>query len=243
MGEGDQQHLGVVMIAEDCKVDFKEVTAFYKEHPKASEVFATAPIRNTHNTVYSYLVLSGGIRVTNDAWAFASEIRSDYLQMIPLMVTGHQKLLWILLRDVIENSLKFIYYYHHPIELELLEVKTKNYVSFEELSRYACEHPRLSQHAAKMNLLSRVKDFYSEYSRYTHSKDVNYMHLVRYLKEISFDATWSLEYSKQLKGVHSLISSMLILFSLDKWGRMGADEKRFVLSSMSISDKRYLVSI
>ncbi len=41
---------------------------------------------------------------------------------------GYEKLAMILLRDILENTLKFIYYCDHPIEFILLEDKDKNYI-------------------------------------------------------------------------------------------------------------------
>jgi len=229
-----------------CNEDFKEVKKYFEETQNIIIPFESGninSIKKIHETAYGYLVLKSKLKINNHANIFLSEIQSDYLQLIPLVINGYEKLTMIVLRDILENTLKFIYYFHHPIEFILLEEKNKNYIFFEELIRYVCEHPNIKSHSDKLQLINRVKTKYSELSKYVHSKDSNYMHLIKYLKQIKFDKQFTVKFLAELKEIHSTIITLLILFLNEKYSSLSIPDRRFILNSISKADKKYLISL
>jgi len=229
-----------------CNDDFKEIKKYFEETHNISIPFKSKninTIKKTHETVYSYLIFKSKLKANNKANIFLSEMQSDYLQLMSLLLKGYDKLAMILLRDILENTLKFIYYFDHPIEFILLEDKNKNYISFEDLIRYVCEHPELKHHSEKLQLLSRIKTKYSELSKYIHSKDCNYMQLIKYLKQIKFNKIICDKFLVEFKQIHSTIMTLLILFLYEKYSLLSIPDRRFILNSISKADKRYLASL
>lgn len=229
-----------------CKEDFREIVAFFKKTHNILNPFEkgnVGSIKKIHETSYGFLVLKSKLKVKNHANIFLSEIQSDYLQLMPLILKGYEKLAMILLRDILENTLKYIYYYDHPIEYQLLEERNKNYIFFEELLRYVIEHPIIRPHVEKLIFTSRIKDKYSELSKYVHSKDINYMHLIKYLKQIKFSKQFSENFIIELIEIHSIIVSLLIIFLNNKFSLLSIPDKRFILNSILKKDKKYLISI
>lgn len=234
------------MPIDSCKDDFRELYKYFTETQNIHIPFDAENIdtvKKIHEKTYAYLILKSKLNVRNHANIFLSEIQSDYLQLIPLLLKGYDKLVMILLRDILENILKFIYYFHHPIEFTLLEEKSKNYIFFEELIKYVCEHPNIKSHAVELNLLNRIKPKYSELSKYVHSKDVNYMHLIKYLKQIKFNKEFSRKFLNEFKEMHSITISLLILFLHEKYSVISIPNKRFILNSILKTDKIYITSL
>ncbi|OFY68765.1 MAG: hypothetical protein A3G23_02945 [Bacteroidetes bacterium RIFCSPLOWO2_12_FULL_37_12] len=234
------------MPIDSCKDDFKEVHKYFSETQNIFIPFEAeniGSIKKIHETTYAYLILKSKLNIKNNANIFLSEIQSDYLQLMPLLLKGYEKLVMILLRDILENTLKFIYYFHHPIEFSLLEEKSKNYIFFEDLIKYVCEHPSIKSHTAELNLLNRIKPKYSELSKFVHSKDGNYMHFIKYLKQIKFNKEFSEKFLIEFKEIHSLTISLLILFLNEKYSSFSIPYKRFILNSILKTDKIYITSL
>jgi len=234
------------MPVDSCKEDFKEIKKYFEYTHNIFTPFNpenVSVIKKIHETIYGYLIFKSKLKINNHANIYLDEIQSDYLQLIPLVLRGYEKLAMILLRDILENTLKFIYYFHHPIEFIQLEGKNKNYIFFEELIRYVCEHPDIKAHAEKLQLLGNVKTKYSELSKYVHSKDGNYMHLVKYLQQIKFKRKFSQEFLTELKTIHSIVMTFLILFLHNKYSSISIPNRRFMLNTVSKYNKRYLTSL
>lgn len=229
-----------------CNDDFKEIKKYFEETHNISIPFENENvnvIKKIHGIVYSCLILTAKLSTNNQSNIFLSEIQSDYLQMMSLVLKGYEKLAMILLRDILENTLKFIYYFDHPIEFTLLEDKNNNYIWFEELNKYVSEHPDIKNHSQKLQLLSRVKTKYSELSKYIHSKDGNYMQLMKYLKQIKFNKIFCDKFLVEFKQIHSTIMTLLILFLYKKYSSLSIPHRRFIMNSISKTDKKYLVSL
>lgn len=229
-----------------CNDDFEEIKKYFEKTHNISIPFENknvSAVKKTHGTVYGYLILKSKLRVNNKANIFLSEMQSDYLQLMPLVLNGYEKLPMILLRDILENTLKFIYYYDHPVEFILLEDKNKNYIFVEDLVRYVCEHPKIKHHSEELQLLSRSKTKYSELSKYIHSKDGNYMQLIKYLKQIKFSKIFCAKFLIEFKQIHSIITTLLILFLNEKYSLLSIPDRRFILNSVSKADKKYLTSL
>lgn len=134
MGKGYKKYLNLLfMPINSCKEDFKEIKEYFDDIPIPFAPENINIIKKVHETIYGYLIFKSKLKINNHANIFLAEIQSDYLQLIPLVLSGYEKLAMILLRDILENTLKFIYYFHHPIEFIQLEEKNKNYIFFEEL--------------------------------------------------------------------------------------------------------------
>jgi hypothetical protein len=247
MGESNKKYIEYFsMPINSCNDDFKEIKKYFEETHNISIPFNNRnvnAIKKIHGTVYGYLILKSKLKINNQANIFLSEIHSDYLQSISLVLKGYEKLAMILLRDILENTLKFIYYYDHPIEFVLLEDKNKNFIFIDDLVRYVCEHPEISHHSEKLQLLSRVKTNYAKLSKHIHSKDSNYMQLIKYLKQIKFSKTFCDKYLVEFKQIHSTIMILLILFLYKKYSLLSISDRRFILNSILKVDKKYLTSL
>lgn len=233
------------MPIELCKEDFNEIKVFFESQNiltpfKKENVGA---IKKIHNSSFSFLLFKKRLKVANHADIYIAEMQSDYLQIIALVLKGYEKLAMILLRDILENTLKFIYYFHHPIEFAQLADRNKNYISFEDLNRYVNEHPEIKAHSEDLHLLNRIKTKYSELSKYVHSKDSNYMQLVEYLKQIEFNKKFASEFITELNETHSIIMTLLILFFQEKYASLSIPDRRFIMNSISKKDKKYLISL
>jgi hypothetical protein len=98
--------------------------------------------RQIHGHTYSLILwrfrLSG---LSTHGKAFIEEIASDALQVLPQILMGYSKTAKLLIRGIIENALRHVYFYDHPIEFERMNREKKWFLTIEQLCEYVKLHP------------------------------------------------------------------------------------------------------
>lgn len=196
-------------------------------------------IKSIHEISYS-LALWSYIHKdsTNTSKYYLDEIRSDCVQAIPLLLMGYKKPTSLLIRGIIENSLKHIYFYHHPIELQRLLTEDKYYISMENYYDYLHHHPTFAEEIDKYDFLHKLRETYREYSLLVHGKKLNSLQLYKSITQINFDRTFLLKYHTDFKKIGEIINFMFVLFykhDLDNYRR---DYKDIILNNMSPRQKK-----
>lgn len=228
------------------KRDFSDFLKSLKNENVSKEIFSDKNVlqfKKMHSIIYSVLILNKRIRSKNNSNVFFDEILSDYIQIMPLLIKGYDKVCIYFLRDIIENCLKYIYYYDHPIEFSWLEIKDKYYIQVNDLLKYIDIHPRLEKYKKEFELSGKMKDEYFDLSKYVHSRNRNYMHLWRCLDSIKFDNNFKTNYYERFIKVSNIVIVLIILFNIEKFKKIEIHEKRIILNSLNKTYKRYIQSI
>ncbi len=201
--------------------------------------------RRMHSIIYSVLLLNKRLKTKNRSNEFFDEILSDYIQIIPLLIKGYNKVSIYYLRDIIENCLKYIYYYDHPIEFSWLEQKDKEkyFVEISEFLKYINDHPILERHQKELELSGKIKDKYFHLSKYVHSRNKNFMQLWKCLNSIQFDEQFFETYISEYKEVSDMVLTLIILFNYDNFKKIDIGEQRIILDSITKNYKRYIQSL
>lgn len=203
-------------------------------------------LEEIHKVVYSFSLWDYNTpKPTSDNQKiFLNEIRSDTIQSIPLVLMGYKKPTLLLLRSTLENSLKHIYFFDHPVEFTWLTSpsKEKYFVSMDSLYEYIKSHPSLDK-VNEVDLIPKFKTEYSEISKYIHSRHRAYMQLKKSLSGICFDEQFFIDYSKKLKTLGSDINFLFVLFHKSRFEKFDYTHRDLIMETMNKEYKRVFAGI
>lgn len=173
---------------------------------------------------------------------FVREARSDSIHAVLTVLIGCRKSASLLLRGLIEDILRHIYYFDHPVEFNLLS-KYKEYVPFRDLITYVKKHPKLSRLLEKTDCLARLQQVYETTSKYVHAKSEKFMQLSKALDEIKFDQTYFDWHIEQLKLVASDLNLLLVIHEFEEFRVVKGEYRKAILETMSRANKKLLSEI
>lgn len=105
---------------------------------------------------------------SGDALGFFEEAQNDLLSGHILACSGGWRYALKSLRSFVENSLSFLYFKDHPVELERWQAG-KFRMGFSDLESYLNAHPRLHGFKAELVGLNSIKREYGTLSRAVHA--------------------------------------------------------------------------
>jgi hypothetical protein len=100
---------------------------------------------------------------------------------------GYDKTTKLLIRGVIENCLRHIYFIDHRIEFHRMNQDTKWYIPVEQLFDYAKIHPTFYHSEQTFDALSRLKGLYGELSAGVHGRSVSDLEVRDALEKLVYD--------------------------------------------------------
>lgn len=228
------------------EADFDDVLIYLKKLGHLKDNINTRSVkklRHIHYITHSFLFITKKFQTNNHARIFLDEIISSYIQFLPMLTHGFYKVSAFLMRDILENTLKYVYYYNHPVELLWVESGSNYFVEIDQLLNYLEKHPTLNVHIQKENIRSKSKTLYQELSSYIHSKGSRHMHMIKYLEGFKSDERNFTEFYKKIVKITDITLFVILLFNWEKYVKIGTQEKRIILDSLSRNVKRYLQSI
>lgn len=216
--------------------DFSEVLDFLKKKqivppnlPKDSIVIA----RGIHEACYSLILWRFRLKkLTPHAKVFIEELASDALQILPQVMMGYAKTTRLLVRGVLENVLRHIYYSDHPVEFARMNRETKWYMSIDQLCDYLKTHPEFIQTEPKFDAIAQIRSLYSDLSAGVHGRTVDDLEIRRSLQLITFDIN---EAKKMASFVQKAVQPSNFLLSIYQKRRLinfAGDEKSIILRSI-----------
>jgi hypothetical protein len=103
---------------------------------------------------------------------FIEEIASDALQILPQTLMGYNKTTKLLIRGIVENILRHVYFHDHPVEFGRMNRDSKWYLTKDKLFEYALIHPLFIATEPKFDAINRLSSLYSELSAAVHGRRV-----------------------------------------------------------------------
>ncbi|QOZ66617.1 hypothetical protein [Bradyrhizobium arachidis] len=142
--------------------------------------------RHIHELTYSLILWRfrlKGLPVHSNV--FIEEIASDALQILPQIMMGYSKTAKLLIRGIIENVLRHIYFADHPIEFGYMNSDKKWFLPFDELASYAKRHPEYVKTERKVAAIEQLISLYKDLSGGVHGRSVRDLEMRTALKKIS----------------------------------------------------------
>ncbi|MEH2480617.1 hypothetical protein V1282_003974 [Nitrobacteraceae bacterium AZCC 2146] len=216
--------------------DFAQVTSFLKErniisaHPAASLLVNA---KHIHSFTYSLILWRFRLRnLPEHSKVFVEEIASDALQILPQILMGYGKTSKLLIRGIVENALRHVYFSDHPIEFGRMNRDKKWYLSVTELCDYAKIHPLFVKTEPKFAAVAQLISLYSDLSGGVHGRSVRDLEMRSALSKIAYDDDAAKQEVEKLKRCAEAVNFILAIFHADKVRAFAAEDRRIILRSM-----------
>ncbi len=233
------------MIKKFPEMDFTDLKEFLLKHkiiPKTWSDRNFNLLKSNHKFAYSMALWDKKLskkKSSDHPNAFISENRADSIQMIPVLLYGYRKPFLLLFRSCIENTLKHIYYFDHPVEFWLMLNREKHFLKFEELISYCKENPKLQG----LDSANFLKPYFFTTSRFIHAESLANKNIAKVLSEMKFEQDFYETWSKNTEKLSCHINLLLAVFHKDIFFNMHREEQRLILGCLDGRCKKILHDI
>ena len=225
------------MIAKDiCKRDFDEVVNYFRQRgtlkikPSAKIL---SSMREIHAATYSLFLWRYLLKhLPEHSIVFLNEISSDAIQILPLGLQGYRRPTLILIRSIIENCCRHIYFSDHPIEFILANQEKKWFISQEELFKYLNRHPLLKKSQKRLPAINKLQTLYDDLSAKIHGRKIQHFEMRRALTQISFNQAEFEELKKYVKRCSASVNFLFMLYHQEATQKFQEEFKRIILRTM-----------
>jgi len=163
---------------------------------------------------------------------FVEEIASDALQILPQVLMGYGKTAKLLIRGIIENTLRHLYFYNHPVEFERMNREQKWYVTIEDLFDYAKIHPAFLRTESKFDAINRLASLHSDLSAGIHGRQVRDLEMRLALKKIAYSQTEATEQTQLVERCTQSANFVLAVFHQDRLAHFQPEDRRIILQTI-----------
>ncbi|MHB1957492.1 MAG: hypothetical protein ACYCO5_00480 [Acidobacteriaceae bacterium] len=217
--------------------DFENVRDFLQERGIISRTASAATIDNAkriHRATHSLILWRFRLgKISEHGSAFIEEIASDALQILPQVFLGYSKTPRLLMRGIIENTLRHIYFSDHPVEFARMNKEEKWFMSMEELLEYTRAHPDFERTEVKFDALGRMKSLYSELSASIHGRRVSDLEMRTALEKITYDEKLAAKQAVLVERCAEVSNFLLTIYQRNLFASFGIEDQRVIIRTMS----------
>jgi hypothetical protein len=172
--------------------------------------------------------------------AYVDEIYSDAIQVLPLALLGYRKPVALLLRGVLENVLRHVYYADHPVEHEWAQAAPGSYetVAFYRDYMKRLISSRRTGTRGRFDATSETQALYDLLSAQVHGRRVVDLEMRRALRDVRFEAGWFRTFAETTRRCAQVANFVLLAYHGDR--RLDAQTRRVLLDTLSQSARRTL---
>ena len=217
--------------------DFASVVEFLK----GRGVVPTSPspalidyARKIHAATYSRILWRFALkRLPIHGQVFVDEIASDALQVLPQVLLGYGKTTKLLIRGVVENTMRHLYFIDHRIEFDRMNRDGKWFVPLDELFGYALGHPEMMRTEPRFDAINRLKTLYGDLSAAVHGRRVQDLETKKALRRIMYSDELARSVADLIRRCSEASNFVLAALHRDQVRRFRTEDRRTILRSMS----------
>lgn len=224
--------------------DFSRVVEFLKERgivpPDASEAML-AHAKIIHSRTYCLMLWK--FRLSDlplRGQAFLDEIASDALQILPQSIMGYNKAVKLLIRGIIENTLRHVYFSDHPVEFIRQNQDKKWYINVETLFEYCRSHHHFKLTEPRFDALARLSSAYDQLSAGIHGRTVFDLEMRAALESIVYDEAAVTKDIDLLNHTVAAVNFILFVFHHDKIDGIELVDRRAILRTLPSQARQVL---
>ena len=176
-------------------------------------------------------------------WAlpYLLQLRADAIHLIPSAILGNKRTLHLYERAGIEDFLRYIYFFDHPIEHLLLQSQVKSYKSLDFLIEWLKNYPLLKNYEDSISeSCAELTSRYSELSRTVHGTTLTEAEISDSLKNLQKPMEHPAEETNMMRDVFRNIFFLLSLFHLEDYNHLSIDEKMVICQHLNHDEKQIL---
>lgn len=235
--------LGELLNAERKK-DFQGVVNHYKSFKIADSLFEKENLillNETHKLAFGIRVFSSKFEnIPEYAEPYLSQLKSDTIQLISSVMMGNERGFKLFERSIIENLLRYVYYFHHEVEHNLLQMEPSRHKTFKELFEYMKRHPFFKHNSAVTRSIEILQSKYSELSQAVHTGTVFEMSTIDGVVSLNKPISNVNEEIENLRTVSQNVVFILGCFHRKEYTSLSLDEKRVIALLLTTQQKREL---
>jgi hypothetical protein len=138
----------------------------------------------------------------------------------------------------LENTLRHVYFFDHPIEFAIMNRDKKWYMEMKELVDYAKAHPDLARSESSFDAIGKLTSLYSDLSGGIHGRKVSDLEMRVALAHVTFDQAAAEREAALLEKAAEVCNFILVIFHRAQLPRFTTDDRREILQSMSKRARR-----
>jgi hypothetical protein len=227
--------------------DFTGVLAFFENTgivPAAPSPELVAAAKRMHFATYSLILWRFRLQgLPEHGQVFIEEIASDALQIMPQALTGYGKTTKLLVRGVIENCLRHVYFKDHPIEFTRMNRESKWYMSVDDLFAYLLTHPSFLTTERKYDAINRLRTLYDHLSAGVHGRRVQNLEMRIALDKIIFSQDVFEEHVGFVERCAEAANFVLAILHFDQARGFQQEDRRIILRTLPTGARRILAGI
>jgi hypothetical protein len=216
--------------------DFDNVVAFLQERgilPDALSAATSENARRIHRATYSLILWRFRLKkIPEHGAAFIEEVASDALQILPQVLMGYSKTAMLLMRGILENTLRHVYFSDHPVEFAIMNLEEKWFMSMEQLLDYARAYPDFRKTEPKFDALARMKNLYTDLSAGVHGRRVADLEMRTALARIVYEEQPGARLASFVERCAEVSNFILTIFQRAKFHGFEAEDRRIILRTM-----------
>ena len=227
--------------------DLDKIIRYYKDFSPDSDVFSDnnlGLLRLIHGFAFSLGLWQSKLEAGKiEATVYFQELRSDIIQLIPSIIFGNKRSFRLYQRSAIEDFLRYIFYYHHPIEHIILQDEPTTYASMDNLFSWVKHHPWLREFRDESNgCCDELNSAYSSISRSVHATTVKEFQLSDEI--ISLHAPFvTAGIILEFRSVSEAIMFLLCSFHKQKFHEFDLNERRIIMEFIRKGHKKTLLGL
>lgn len=226
------------------QADFQRVLEFLRDRkivPDDASASMLDHAKSIHSKTYCLILWKFRlIDLPLRGQAFLDEIASDAIQILPQMMMGYNKSTKLLIRGIIENTLRHIYFTDHPVEFIRLNQDKKWYLNSEALFDYARSHHYFKQTEPRFDALARLSSTYEQLSAGVHGRTVFDLEMKTALESFKYDQERASKDLDCLSACASAVIFLLAIFHRDKFNEFDLAERRTLLRKIPSEARRVI---
>lgn len=181
---------------------------------------------------------------SDTGYPYLLELRSDSILLIQLVVFGNRRSFRLHERSLIENFLRYIYYHHHPIEHQLLQIDPKSDETIDNLMGWTKRHPRFqTERLATDSCCAILSSLYAEFSKSVHGATIKEMELVDAIESLHNNSLIPEQEKSKLRSLFESVTLLLGLFHKETLNQFDLNERALISQFLKNDQKRILFGI
>lgn len=216
--------------------DFGEVRAFLVERAILDAAASETRVqyaRTIHKYTYSLILWRFRLKkIPDHGRFFLDELASDAIQVLPQALSGYNKTAGLLIRGIIENLLKHIYFVDHPVEFARLNRDRRWYLTTEQLFEYARTHFDFVETEPKFDAIAQLSSMYASLSEIVHGRTVSHLEMRAALTHILCQEQSLKALSVHVTKCAQAANFLLAIFHRAQMKGFSVAERRILLRAM-----------
>ena len=216
--------------------DFDDVIAFLStvrviDIAPSQDVLSIA--RRIHSMTYTLILWKFSLKkLSSYGSPFVEEIASDALQVLPQVLLGSSKTARLLMRGILENTLRHIYFSDHPVEFEIMNRESRWFMDVKALVEYAKSHPLFSVTEPQFAAIGKLYSIYSDLSAAVHGRRVIDLEMRKSLQHISLNKVTANKEADLIKQCAECCNFVLAVFHRARFRRFPSADRSAILRTM-----------